>query len=116
MTDGAETVVAKALAEMDPDSPAEVSSVHFDMATLILAALKAARIAVTELPEPCAADDDGQVFFGDWDIRADCTGSLGWRTVTTDFGLDSEVKQSMSPARAEWWARNLLAAAAEVTR
>lgn len=74
------------------------------------------RFAVVALPEPCAKDDDGQVFFGDWDIRADCTGSLAYRMITTDFGLGSEVKQSMPPARAEWWARHLLAAAAEVSK
>ena len=78
--------------------------------------LTANRIAVVELPEPCAKDDDGQVFFGDWDIRADCSGSLAYRMITTDFGLGSEVKQSMPPARAEWWARHLLAAAAEVAK
>lgn len=112
----AEHVLAVALAELDPESPAVSNAAHRDAAQFLLNALKAAKIAVVELPEPCAKDDDGQVFFGDWDIRADCSGSLAYRMVTTDFGLGSEVKQSMPPARAEWWARHLLAAAAEVSK
>lgn len=76
-----------------------------------LEALKADGYAVIKLPEPTAEDDDGQVFFGEYDIRADPTGSPGYRTVTTDFGMGTEFKVQWSPASARWWGKHLLAAA-----
>lgn len=59
----------------------------------ILKVLRAARIELVQLPEPTATDDDGPVFYGEYDVRADPTGSPQYRTVTTDFGLGSEVKR-----------------------
>lgn len=84
------------------------------LAEFILEHAAEVRLAVVELPEPCGTDDDGQVFFGEWDIRADPTGSLRYRGVTTDFGLGSEFKRTMSPAVARWWGEHLLAAAEAV--
>lgn len=77
----------------------------------LLEALKAARIELIQLPEPTYVDDDGQVFYGEYDVRADPTGSPQYRTVTTDFGLGGEVKRSMPPSAARYWAGVLLAAA-----
>lgn len=81
-------------------------------ARAILDALKAGRYAVVKLPESDSVDDDGQVFFGEYDIRADCTGSPAYRSVTADFGMGLEFKVSWSPASTRWWAEHLLAAAA----
>ncbi|MCH9728399.1 MAG: hypothetical protein K0U84_01725 [Actinomycetia bacterium] len=79
----------------------------------VLAALRE-RYAIVELPEPDdpEPDGDGQVYFGDYDVRADPTGSRQGRQVVTGFGLGSEVRRSMTPAAARHWAGLLLAAAA----
>ncbi|AGT12481.1 DNA methyltransferase [Mycobacterium phage Hamulus] len=78
MSDRIETVIAEAIAEKIAQQQARL--VYAEDASLMakwaLAALKAARIAVVELPEPDGRpdDDDGQVHYGDCgDIRVDTT-------------------------------------------
>jgi len=82
----------------------------------VLDALREKGWAVVKLPEPTATDDDGQVFFGEYDVRADPTGSRQFRRVITDFGLGSECRQEFTPAGARYWAGLLLAAAAAVSQ
>ena len=84
-----------------------------DIAENVVKELKSSRMAIVELPESTYVDDDAQVFFGEFDIRADPTGTPMYRTVTTDFCMGSEFKVKWSPARAYWWGRHLIAAALE---
>lgn len=76
-----------------------------------LDALKAAGYAVVELPKP-ETDADGQLWFGEYDIRVDSTGAFtDYGDIFTDFGLGSEVLQQLSPAGARNWGLAFLAAA-----
>lgn len=67
---------------------------------------------VVNLPEPTGPDEDGQVFFGDYDIRVDNTGrSDAPGDIWTDFGLGRDVLRRFNPATARRIATELLAAA-----
>lgn len=64
-----------------------------------------------DLPHCDQVDDDGQVYFDGYAIRADCTGSPQHRRIyVPDLGVD------LSPARARALAAALLAAAEVVER
>ncbi|OBJ24470.1 hypothetical protein [Mycobacterium sp. 1245801.1] len=70
------------------------------------------RHITVELPEPSDTDDNGQVYFGDYDIRVDNTGgSSGPGDIWTDFGLGSEVLGCFTPTEVRRIAAELLAAA-----
>ncbi|MGC7276968.1 Uncharacterised protein [Mycobacteroides abscessus subsp. bolletii] len=85
-------------------------------ADAILAALKANGYAVVELPKPIGPDDDGQLYFGDYDIRVDNTGGSRVGDVWTDYGLGSEVLSQIGAFRARYMGTALLAAAAAAER
>lgn len=111
-------MVADALAEFLPGGDeGQDARRALDMADAAISAyrdtLRGDRMAIVELPEPTYVDDDAQVFFGEFDIRADPTGTPAYRTVTTDFCMGSEFKVKWSSARAYWWGRHLIAAALE---
>ncbi|WRQ08988.1 hypothetical protein JDBV03_01890 [Mycobacterium phage ridax] len=68
MSDRIETTIANAIGMRLP------ADVRYAVAGNILDALKLARIALVELPQPDVPDDDGQVHYGDCgDIRVDTT-------------------------------------------
>ncbi|AER48437.1 hypothetical protein [Mycobacterium phage HC] len=68
MSDRIETTIANAIGMRLP------ADVRYAVAGNILDALKLARIALVELPQPDGPDDDGQVHYGDCgDIRVDTT-------------------------------------------
>lgn len=81
-----------------------------------LKALKANGYAVVELPEPIGPDDDGQLYFGDYDIRVDNTDGSRVGDVWTDYGLGSEVLSQIGVFRARYMGTALLAAAAAAER
>lgn len=82
----------------------------------LLDALKASGYAVVELPKPIGPDDDGQLYFGDYDIRVDNTGGSRVGDVWTDYGLGSEVLSQIGVFRARYMGIALLAAAAAAER
>lgn len=64
------------------------------------------RFAVVELPEPDGEDDDGQVYFADFDIRVDTTGRHGYTA-----HLTSEVSREIDAELLRRRAASYLAAA-----
>lgn len=124
--EGAEDVMAEALAaSLRSDERSWITQRNWDAAggiavrlhiLAILDALKANGYAVVELPEPIGPDDDGQLYFGDYDIRVDNTGGSRVGDVWTDYGLGSEVLSQIGAFRARYMGTALLAAAAAAER
>lgn len=76
----------------------------------VLAALKSTQIDLVELPEADEVDEDGQMWFGNYDIRVDTTGA---GTEHPRLYVDG---QAMNPALIRNRAVALLAALHEVDK
>ncbi|AKF14418.1 DNA methyltransferase [Mycobacterium phage Phayonce] len=102
MSDRIETIIRDAHTRWLNDPTVDVNP-----GVLILAALKANRIALVELPESDGKDADGQEYFGDFGIRVDHSG--GPHSEHPRIYIDG---RPSTPERARDEAADLLAAAA----